>query len=59
MGPRSDAGHGAMVVGVGILLSWSMFAHEDPEEGPRGAVAAVSVPYISAAMAFIGLVPGI
>ena len=40
---------GAMVVGVGILLSWSMFAHEDPEEGAlAGAVAAVSVPYISA-----------
>ena len=50
---------GAMVVGVGILLSWSMFAHEDPEEGAlAGAVAAVSVPYISAAMAFIGLVRG-
>ena len=44
---------GAMVVGVGILLSWSMFAHEDPEEGAlAGAVAAVSVPYISAAMAY-------
>ena len=48
---------GAMVVGVGVLLSWSMFAHEDPEEGAlAGAVAAVSVPYIAAAMAFIGLV---
>lgn len=50
---------GAMVVGVAVLLTWSMFAHEDPEEGAlAGAVAAVSVPYISAAMAFIGLVRG-
>ncbi len=50
---------GAMVLGVAVLLTWSMFAHEDPEEGAlAGAVAAVSVPYISAAMAFIGLVRG-
>lgn len=50
---------GAMVLGVAVLLVWSMFAHEDPEEGAlAGAMAAVSVPYISAAMAFIGLVRG-
>ena len=49
----------AMVLGVAILLTWSMFAHEDPEEGAlSGAVTAISVSYIAAAMAFIGLVRG-
>ncbi len=50
---------GAMVIGAGALLTWSMFAHEDPEEGAlAGSVTAVSVTYISAALAFIGLVRG-
>ena len=49
----------AMVLGVAVLLTWAMFAHEDPEEGAlSGAVTAVSVPYIAAATAFIGLVRG-
>jgi phosphatidate cytidylyltransferase len=49
----------AMVLGVAILLSWAMFAHEDPEEGAlAGAVTAISVPYIAGALAFIGLVRG-
>ena len=48
-----------MVLGVGVLLAWAMFAHEDPEEGAlSGAVTALSVPYIAAALAFIGLVRG-
>jgi phosphatidate cytidylyltransferase len=47
----------AMVVAVGLLLSWAMFVHEDPEEGAlSGAVTALVVPYIAVAMAFIGLV---
>ena len=47
----------AMVTGVAILLTWAMFVHEDPEEGAlSGAVTALVVPYIAAAMAFIGLV---
>jgi len=49
----------AIVIGVGTLLTWAMFAHEDPEEGAlSGAVTALSVPYIASAMAFIGLVRG-
>jgi len=49
----------AIVIGVAILLTWAMFAHEDPEEGAlSGAVTALSVPYIASAMAFIGLVRG-
>ena len=32
----------AMVVAVGLLLSWAMFVHEDPEEGAlSGAVTAL------------------
>jgi phosphatidate cytidylyltransferase len=47
----------AMVIGVGVLLCWAMFAHEDSEEGAlSGAVTALAVPYIGAALAFIGLV---
>jgi phosphatidate cytidylyltransferase len=49
----------ALIIGVAVLLSWSMFAHEDPEEGAlSGAVTALAVPYISGALAFIGLVRG-
>lgn len=48
---------GAMVLAVAALLTWAMFAHEDPEEGAlSGAVTALVVTYLSGAMAFIGLV---
>lgn len=47
----------ALIIGVAVLLSWSMFAHEDAEEGAlSGAVTALVVPYVSGALAFIGLV---
>ena len=50
----------SMVLSVATLLTWAMFSHEDPEEGAlSGAVTAISVPYVAAAMAFIGLVRGI
>ena len=56
-GTIPDLTAAAMVIGVGVLLSWAMFAHEDTEEGAlSGAVTALAVPYISGAMAFIGLV---
>jgi phosphatidate cytidylyltransferase len=49
----------ALIIGVAVLLSWSMFAHEDSEEGAlSGAVTALAVPYVSGALAFIGLVRG-
>jgi phosphatidate cytidylyltransferase len=47
----------ATVLGVGFLLSWAMFAHEDPVEGAvAGAITALAVPYLALAMAFVGWV---
>ena len=45
------------VLGVAALLTWSMFAHEDPLDGATsGAITAIAVPYLAMAMAFIAKV---
>ena len=47
----------ALVLGVALLLTWSMFANEDPVDGAvTGAIAALSVPYLAIALGFIGWV---
>ena len=46
-----------VVLSVATLLTWSMFAHEDPLEGAIcGSLTAISVPYLAMAMAFIAKV---
>jgi phosphatidate cytidylyltransferase len=58
-GANPEISAAVLVIGVAVLLSWSMFAHEDSEEGAlSGAVTALAVPYVSGALAFIGLVRG-
>jgi phosphatidate cytidylyltransferase len=58
-GQRPELVGVVMVLGTAVLLTWAMFAHEDPKEAALcGAVTALSVPYIAAALAFIGLVRG-
>jgi phosphatidate cytidylyltransferase len=45
------------VLGVATLLTWSMFAHEEPLDGAiSGAITAIAVPYLAMAMAFIAKV---
>jgi phosphatidate cytidylyltransferase len=53
----SDFLAAGVVLGVAVLLVWAMLIHDDPIEGAMsGALAALVVPYLAIAMAFIGKV---